>query len=621
MTIINESTVVVFNSSELKNALENDNGYTYIYLGANIQLENGIKISASKTNITIDGTYNGITYQYEDKKSLGSGDTIYVNFPSILKVTVCNMKIIGYNYYGTIYVPESSTYKNTIIEYNNITYTGPQISFHPVGLTRFIDVNITIQDSGTTVGNEIAECNQIEIGGTSTILHSSKSNSAFWFRNGNCSFKILSNAIVNFTSTYRELFYGVNDLSFLILSNASFNVTSNNGMAYNNYGTLNTVISPNSSFTLKQTGRNGGYATWYSYGSITLNENSSLSIINDYSNITSSNYNIYFSNNSSFIINNPKKVVLYNEKANVIYTPSSIPFDFSFSRINLFTNVINREEAISQATLPTYSWYKESGTSNITGTFSNTSVKINSNNYTEEELANLPDISNFIFANKKIFSVGDFTFRVDAITDTDTKMSGVTIPKASILISYQDINMVVNADDTGNFTYSYENDLPIGTIITFQVKEYQDLLYHTKVVQIVYSGELILESASGVVNFKLLPISTNPIICPRSSDLVVNVIDSRAVSTDWKLYASIKHDLISEQGITLKDGLIYKDASGNISALSSNPILVYTGKKNDGNTLNTSVTWNDDEGILLMITDKIINGIEYETNIVWTIEE
>ena len=36
MTIINESTVVVFNSSELKNVLENDNGYTYIYLGANI---------------------------------------------------------------------------------------------------------------------------------------------------------------------------------------------------------------------------------------------------------------------------------------------------------------------------------------------------------------------------------------------------------------------------------------------------------------------------------------------------------------------------------------------------------------------------------------------------------
>lgn len=621
MKVINESTVVVYTSSELKTALENDNGYTYVYLGNNITLETGIKISNSKVNLTIDGTYDGITYQFEDKKTLSSGDTITASFPTILKVTVCNMKIIGYNYYGVIYVPESSVYKNIIVEYNNITYTGPQISFHPTGLTRFIDVNITIQDNTLTVGNEVAECNQIEIGGTSTILHSSKSNSAFWFRNSDCSLKILSNAIVEFTSTYRELFYGVSNLTFSILSNASFTVTSNNGMAYNNFGTLDTILFPNADFTIKQTARNGGYATWYSYGSITLNENASLSIINDYSNIATSNYNIYFSNNSSFILNNPKKVILYNEKANVIYTPSAIPFDFSFSRVNLFTSVINREEAITTATLPTYAWYKETGTSNIVGTFSNTSAKINSNNYTEEELANLPDINNFIFANKKIFSIGDFFFRIDAITDTDTKMSGVTLPLASILISYQDVNTVVNASDSGIFTYSYPDTLPIGTVITFQVKEHNSLLYHTKVIQIVYSGELLLESASKIVNFKLVPISLNPILCPRSSELVVNVIDSRVTSTDWKLYASIKHDLISPQEVTLKDSLVYKDDTGKITVLSSTPTLVYTGKKNDGSTLNTSVTWKDDEGILLMITDKLINGMEYETNIIWTVEE
>ena len=621
MKVINESTVVVYTSSELKTALENDNGYTYVYLGNNITLETGIKISNSKVNLTIDGTYDGITYQFEDKKTLSSGDTITASFPTILKVTVCNMKIIGYNYYGVIYVPESSVYKNIIVEYNNITYTGPQISFHPTGLTRFIDVNITIQDNTLTVGNEVAECNQIEIGGTSTILHSSKSNSAFWFRNSDCSLKILSNAIVEFTSTYRELFYGVSNLAFSVLSNASFTVTSNNGMAYNNFGTLDTILFPNADFTIKQTARNGGYATWYSYGSITLNENASLSIINDYSNIATSNYNIYFSNNSSFILNNPKKVILYNEKANVIYTPSAIPFDFSFSRVNLFTSVINREEAITTATLPTYAWYKETGTSNIVGTFSNTSAKINSNNYTEEELANLPDINNFIFANKKIFSIGDFFFRIDAITDTDTKMSGVTLPLASILISYQDVNTVVNASDSGIFTYSYPDTLPIGTVITFQVKEHNSLLYHTKVIQIVYSGELLLESASKIVNFKLVPISLNPILCPRSSELVVNVIDSRVTSTDWKLYASIKHDLISPQEVTLKDSLVYKDDTGKITVLSSTPTLVYTGKKNDGSTLNTSVTWKDDEGILLMITDKLINGMEYETNIIWTVEE
>lgn len=118
----------------------------------------------------------------------------------------------------------------------------------------------------------------------------------------------------------------------------------------------------------------------------------------------------------------------------------------------------------------------------MVGTFSNTSVKINSNNYTEEELANLADINNFIFANKKIFSVGDFFFRIGTITNTDITMSGSTLPLASILISYQDVNTVVNASNSVSFTYSYSDTLPIGTVITFQLKEHNSLLYHTKVI-------------------------------------------------------------------------------------------------------------------------------------------
>lgn len=44
------------------------------------------------------------------------------------------------------------------------------MSFHPLGLTRFIDCNITISDGTLTVGNEVAECSQIEIGGITTTV-------------------------------------------------------------------------------------------------------------------------------------------------------------------------------------------------------------------------------------------------------------------------------------------------------------------------------------------------------------------------------------------------------------------------------------------------------------------
>ena len=85
MTIINDTTVVVFSSEELKTVLESDNSYTYIYFESNISLKSGIKIASTKANIIIDGTYNGVTYNFEDMKTLNTGD---VNISAVLFVTV-----------------------------------------------------------------------------------------------------------------------------------------------------------------------------------------------------------------------------------------------------------------------------------------------------------------------------------------------------------------------------------------------------------------------------------------------------------------------------------------------------------------------------------------------------
>ena len=85
MTIINDTTVVVFSSEELKTVLESNNSYTYIYFVSNISLKSGIKIASTKANIIIDGTYNGVTYNFEDMKTLNTGD---VNISAVLFVTV-----------------------------------------------------------------------------------------------------------------------------------------------------------------------------------------------------------------------------------------------------------------------------------------------------------------------------------------------------------------------------------------------------------------------------------------------------------------------------------------------------------------------------------------------------
>lgn len=216
---------------------------------------------------------------------------------------------------------------------------------------------------------------------------------------------------------------------------------------------------------MKQTNRNGVYSTWYSYGTINLAENSSLNIINNYPNISSNNYNIYFSgDNARLILNNQKKVALYYSSANIIYSSSTIPFEFNFNILNLFNDTIDLQNEITNDTLPTYAWYKDN-ISNIKGTFSNSKTTITSHNYNEEELRNVPSLDNFIFVNKKIFSIGDFQIHMNALT-----IKGITDPLSSILIKYNDVSTVVIADDKGAFTYTYTTEPPIGTNITLIAK-------------------------------------------------------------------------------------------------------------------------------------------------------
>lgn len=616
MTIIDDNTVVVNTSAELKNVLENNNAYNYIYFGNNINLTSGIVISSTKTNVVIDGTYENVTYEFTDMKSTGATDTIRVN-SAINKVTVKNMKITGYNYYGVVYVSEEAKYKDVIIEYKNISYLGPQISFHPYGLTRFIDVNIEIQEN-YAAGNEVAECNKIEIGGESIITHKSTGNSSFWFRNNDPYFKILPNSIVHFTSINREMIYGVTNLEFDVGHNSSFYVITKNGMGYGTFGTGVTSIEENALLNIKQTSRNGSYPTWYSYGSITLNNNSILEIINDYASITSSNYNIYFNgSNTGFYLNNPEKVILYNKVANVLYTNSTVPFNFNFNRINLFDNVIDVSSDITKDTLPT-SWYKNT-LSNITGTFTNSKTTITSSDFTESDLTTLPSLDKFIVNNKKIISVGDFVLHINALTDTDTIISGNTINNSSILIEYDNESVGVKVNEDGTYSYTLPNTLPIGTKITFNTKLQNEPIYNTKIIEIVYSGELVIDDATKIVKFVLEPISTNPILCPKENELVINVTDSRIHSSNWKLYASINHDLSNKDDVLEKSIIIKKD--DEIIVLDQEPKLIYTGVDNGGVIKTTNIIFKEDEGILLCINNPIKNNMVYSSIISYSIEQ
>lgn len=623
MTKIDEHTVVVYSIEELKSVLEETNTYNYIYLGANVTLKTGITIASSKETITIDGTYNDITYTYEDMNSVGSGDTISVRNAKNKKVIVKNMNVIGHNYYGIIYVPENNALQNIVIEYNNITYNGPQITYHPTGLSRYVNCNITIITSYATA-NEVAECNRIELGGKTTIMHNSTIDSMFWFRgNTDPYFKVLESASITLTSQARELFYGVTNLALTIAENASMSLTTKNGVGYNNYATNYVLIDKSATLSITQTGQNGGYPTWYCNGPFIMNDNSSLHIINQYSNPSTSNYNLYLmTTNASLTWNNPKEVVLYNRNADVIYTNSTIPFQFTFSRINMWNKASDISNAGSIDDKPIYAWYKNLELSNISGTISPTTTVIQSNNYTTEELTHLPNLSNFVIPGKKVISIGTLRLMIGYITDQSTIIQGYTEPNSDVEISYlKTTNQVVSNND-GLFASTLSEPLPIGTVVSFLANKKNSFLYQSKQVEVIYSGELTLDQVPQTIQFILNPISLDPLLCPRDKHIEIIVSDSRIESTNWKLYASIQNNLTSSNSYTLPNALVFINSDNDMIVLSSTPTLIYTGESNNGTIKITKISWNTNKGILFHPTQEPLqNGETYSTTIIWSISE
>lgn len=187
------------------------------------------------------------------------------------------------------------------------------------------------------------------------------------------------------------------------------------------------------------------------------------------------------------------------------------------------------------------------------------------------------------------------------------------------MIKYNNETNIINANSTGTFNHTLEEPLPIGTNITFDIKKQNNLIYYTKTVQIVYSGDLTID-APKTITFDLIPISNNPIICPKQNKLEITIVDSRINETTWNLYISIKKEPTSSNGHILEKALIFKDNNNNITELSQSKILIATGTKEKDESKTTTITQEKETGILLQILKEIKNNTEYKTHINWELE-
>lgn len=227
----------------------------------------------------------------------------------------------------------------------------------------------------------------------------------------------------------------------------------------------------------------------------------------------------------------------YSKNANSFYTNNSLSYTFSFNRLNMWINSVSIESAGDINNLPDYSWYKDSDLINISGNFTATATSVDSHNLTDDEVSLLPDLSNFVFQGGKQFSIGSVPINIHPINSTSTTISGHALSDSSVLIKYGDVLDIVETDSDGVFKYTLNDTVSYNTQIEITSCVSNSYIYKSRVITTPYDGELTIASAPNNVVFSLNPISTLPVILPKSDSTSLKIVDSRVNSTPWKLYA------------------------------------------------------------------------------------
>ncbi len=617
MQIIDGKTVVVSTSEEFETALSEDNGYVYIYLDSDITLEKGFVINSNKKIVVIDGTYNNVKHTYTNYL------TELINVITVSetneKILVKNIDIVSSHSFGVISVPASLLYSQVYVEYNNVGFNGIELSYNDYGVTRIVDSNIQVKETNSIAAQRVCDCNKIEIGGKTSINSAASTSTVFLYKDRWGYLKFLPDSRVTI-NTNNEIITGTNKIDFTISHGAEVNLVTGNGFAaITTHGVRDVMIEENANFTFIEKSHQR-VPMWNVYGNFTVNEGASVYILNTYSSTPSDNYNIYFKGtNQKITIDNPKKFSIYTKNANVLYTNNPVEFSLKFNRINMWTEASDFENAFTIYDLPILYWYKEKYLAQVTGVIDKTTTTITSNNFTADELSMLPDLSNFSFQSKKVLTIGRTKVNIHPITSASTTISGHTAELTDVKIVYGGIEEVVRTDVDGLFEYNIQTAIADGTEIKFI--SCLDGAYDTRSITTPYDGELTLMSVTPNVVFDLNPMPDAPNLLQKIDSQIITIVDSRRISTAWKLYAYITNPLQSNSGKVLDNALTFRKFDNTLVTLKTEQLLVYEAEGGTEGVSVSKITFSKERGLMVNLDNITLDtSEEYSTKVVWSIE-
>lgn len=377
---VNELAVSSY--SELKATLESStDGINTIYLASDITMETtGITVSSAKSNVVIDGTYDGVRHTITEGKAAGATNNIYINNANMSSFTLRNVDIFAYNYYGTVKVADAVS--GVTLIYDNIVYNGPQITHNPYGHAVYKDSTINIQYNGTSAAQEVAEVVNVDFYGTVNITHSNAYHIFYFYQPSAMTFHENSTVTVNAGSN--PMFYN-STVAITMEKNASFYYVSSGPKLSNlNNSIRSMTLGENSTFDIKLNGTTTlDYATRFN-GEVVINKDANFNITTQ---APISTYLIYGTTANNWTLNGGNVTIETNASVTNVVSANTIKINSgSFSINNNVTQAIGvtLTNGITVESGGSYYQYSKQTTAysfNARGTGSGSGVNINGGSF------------------------------------------------------------------------------------------------------------------------------------------------------------------------------------------------------------------------------------------------
>lgn len=618
MDYINSTTVIVYDSTDLFTALTGNDGIDTVYLGADIIIESPISVNTGKNKLIIDGAYPEGSTNYRTLTDRGD-DTGTIRLTAKCDCWLKNLIINGRNYYGIPRVDDNAAAPDTIVNYSNVQYTGPQMTWHPGGLIRYLDCEIHIVPTLYSTSHELAEARWVEIGGNTTITHDSAVGyPVFRLYHEQPSFTILKGANVDI-STGRDLFIRVTEpIAMTVQPEANFYLSTQYGITRSLSQRIRSfLVDTKASFTYIRGSSTGATASLPMQGPFTVNAGARVYMQQAYSS-AGQLIRFYANANKGLFLNSPKSLVLYNNGM-VFQLSEAMPFEITTQQVNDWESAADLSIAGSFEDPPLYQWHNTGwGEFDLTGSAAAAATTATSNLDNPNPALNLLQLH-----RTQVFSAGELPLKINPIFTNHDPITGTTDPGADILVEYTidsvTTTLTGRAEGDGKFSFKTPDPLPLGTEVKVSVNV--PFLYRWGTEKAQEPGALFIQFAPAHIRFVMPPISKLPLVLGRAVTEPVIIGDTRVISSKWELMLEIEGPMVTPSGDALPDdAVVYVPPSGGFGDMepleSIYTVQVYVGGPNQ---TETTINWQKTAGLLLNVTRRLRCNEEYASYVRWLV--